>query len=92
MIPDCIAGIFHRYNPSDHTMASESTQPLPELSTRDISRGGRGSQRVGLTTLPPSCFEVWEPQPPVTPSVCPGLDRDCFSFAYLWKGSESKYV
>ena len=27
-IPDGITGIFHRHNPSDHTMALGSTQPL----------------------------------------------------------------
>jgi len=31
---------------------------------------------VGLTTLPPlcdDCLKIWEPQPPGTPRVCPGL-------------------
>jgi hypothetical protein len=31
--------------------------------------GGKGSRRVGLTTLPPSyvdCLEIWKPQSPVT--------------------------
>ena len=31
-----IIGIFHRHNPSDRTMALGSTQPLTEMSTRDI--------------------------------------------------------
>jgi len=38
--------------------------------------GGKGGQCVGLTTLPPSCadcLEIWEPQPPRTLRVCPGL-------------------
>jgi len=28
---------FHRHNPSGHTMALGSTQPLTEMSTRNIS-------------------------------------------------------
>ena len=38
--------------------------------------GGKGSQYVGLTTLPPSCavcHEIWEPQPPGTLRASPGL-------------------
>jgi len=31
--------IFHWLNPSGHTMALKSTQPLTEMSTRDISWG-----------------------------------------------------
>ena len=51
------------------------TQPLTEMSTRNIS-WGKGGRCVGLTTLPPSCvdcLEVWEPHPPVTLRVCTGL-------------------
>jgi hypothetical protein len=36
----------------------------------------KGDRCVGLTTLPPSCanfLEIWEPQSPGTPSICPGL-------------------
>ena len=36
-IPDGVTGIFHRHNPSDHTKALGSTQPLTEMSTRWIS-------------------------------------------------------
>jgi hypothetical protein len=34
-IPDAVR-IFHRHNPSGRTMALESTQPLTEMSTRNI--------------------------------------------------------
>ena len=37
-IPDGVIGIFHSHNPSGCTMALGSTQPLIELSTRNISR------------------------------------------------------
>jgi len=42
---------------SDHTMALGLTQPLIEMRTRNISWGGKGSQCMGLTTLPPSCAD-----------------------------------
>jgi len=58
------------------TMALGLTQPLTEMSTRNISWGGKDGRCVGLTTLPPSCadcLEIWEPQTPGTLRVCPGL-------------------
>ena len=36
-IPDGVTGIFHWHNPSGPTMAVGSTQPLTEMSTRNIS-------------------------------------------------------
>jgi len=42
-------------------MALGLTQPLTEMSTRNIS-WGKGDECVGLTTLQPSCadcFEIW---------------------------------
>jgi hypothetical protein len=54
-------------------MAPGFTQPLIEMSTRNISWGGKGGWCIGLTTLPPSCavgLETWEPQPPGTPWAC----------------------
>ena len=75
-IPDYVIGIFHWHNPSGRTMALGLTQPLIEMSTRNISWGSKGSRCVGLTTLPPSCaecHEIREPQPPATLRACPGL-------------------
>jgi hypothetical protein len=71
-IPDDVTGIFPGHKPSGRTMALGLTQPLTETRTRNISLGEggcRGSQCIGLTTLPPSCVdchEIWEPQPPGT--------------------------
>ena len=48
-------------------MALGLTQPLTEMSTRNIS-WGKGGRCVELTTLPPSCadcLEIWEPHGPV---------------------------
>jgi len=42
------------------------TQPLNEMSTRNISREGGG--------------EILEPHPPGNLRACPGLFRDCFTF------------
>jgi hypothetical protein len=42
-------------------------QPLTEMSTGNLSWGGKGGRCVGLTTLPPSCadcLKTWEPRPP----------------------------
>jgi hypothetical protein len=38
-IPDGVIGIFHGHNPSGPTMALGLTQPLAEMSTRNISSG-----------------------------------------------------
>jgi hypothetical protein len=38
-IPDGVNGIFHGHNPSGRTMALGLTQPLKEMSTRNISLG-----------------------------------------------------
>ena len=48
-IPDGVIEIFHWHNPSDRTMALGSTQPLTEMSVRNIS-WGKGGRCVGLTT------------------------------------------
>ena len=37
--PDGVIGIFHWHNPSGRTVALGSTQPLTEMSTRNISWG-----------------------------------------------------
>jgi hypothetical protein len=67
-------------------MALGLTQPVTEMSTRNISWRGKGRRCTGLTTLPPSCadcLEIWEPQPPGTLTACPGLYRDWFTFTFL---------
>ena len=52
-IPDDVTGIFHLHNPSGRTMALGSTQPLTEMSTRNISWGLRRPVRRAdnLTTF-----------------------------------------
>jgi hypothetical protein len=47
-------------DPSSRTMARESTQPVTEMSTRNLRGGGGG--KVRLTTSPPSVsLDVWQP-------------------------------
>ena len=68
-LPDGVIGIFHWPHPSALTMNLRSTQPLTEISTRNISWVSKGGRFVRLTTLPPSradCLEIWEPQLPGT--------------------------
>jgi hypothetical protein len=45
---------FNLPNPSSHTMALGSTQPLTEMSTRNLPGGAKGGGRVSLKTLPSS--------------------------------------
>jgi len=57
-------------------MALGSTQPLTEMSTRNISLGDKVGRCVRLTALPllcADCLEVFEPQPPGTIRDCSGL-------------------
>jgi hypothetical protein len=78
-VPDGVFGIFHWYNPSGRKMALGSTSP-------QIFHGAKGGLSLGLTTLPPSCagyLEILEPQPPGSLRACPGLQLDCFAFAFL---------
>jgi hypothetical protein len=65
-IPDDVTGLFRRHNPSGRTMTLGSTQPLTEMSTRNIF-WGKGGRCLGMTTLLPSCtdcLKIWETQPP----------------------------
>ena len=46
-IPDGVTGIFHWHNPSGRTMALELTQPLTEMSTRNVSWGVKAAGAYG---------------------------------------------
>jgi hypothetical protein len=62
-IIDGVIGFFHWHNPSGRTMALWWTQPLTEMSTRNVS-WGKGGRCVGLTALPSSCADCLEIREP----------------------------
>ena len=81
-IPGGVTGFFSDISPSDRSIALGLTQPLVNMSTRNIP-GGKGDRCVRLTTSPPlraECHEIWEPKPPGTLWVTPGLLRDSFTY------------
>jgi hypothetical protein len=53
-IPDGVIWIFPWHNSSGRAMTPRSTQPLTEMSARNISCGVKIGRCVVLTTLPPS--------------------------------------
>jgi len=74
---------FHWHNPSGRTMALGLTQPLTEMSTRNISWGGKGGRCVRLTNLTTFMCRLswnlgasnsWNPQ---------GLSRPVMGLLYL---------
>jgi hypothetical protein len=65
-------------------MVLGSTQPLTEMSTRNIP-WGKGGQCLELTTLQPSCADchkIWKPQRTGTLRACQDLYWDCFTFTF----------
>jgi hypothetical protein len=51
-IPYEVIGLFDSPNPSSRTMALGSTQPLTEMSTRNLARGkGRPGRKADLTSV-----------------------------------------
>jgi hypothetical protein len=74
-IPDGVIRIFRSHIPFGRTMALGLTQPLTEMSIKNIS-WGKDCRCVGQTNLPPSCadcLKIWEPQPPGIIRACQGL-------------------
>ena len=50
-IPNDTIEIFHWHNTSGSTVIMGSAHSLAEMSTRNISCGGKGGQCIGLTTI-----------------------------------------
>jgi hypothetical protein len=89
-IPNGFIGIFHWHNPFSRTMTLGLTQSLTEMSTRNISLGGKGSRCVGLTTLPPSCADCLEILGASTSWYPQGLSRPVMGLVYLFTVSVEK--
>jgi hypothetical protein len=78
-IPNGVFGIFHWHNPSSHTMALGLTQPLTEISTRNISCGVKAARAYGwqpyhlhvLTVLKSGSLNLLKPWGPV--QACNGI-------------------
>jgi hypothetical protein len=82
---------FHWYNPSGRTVAPGVDSVSNRNEYQEYFFGGKDGRCVGLTTLPPSCtdcLEIWEPQPPETLRVCPGVYRDCFTFTLTYRAGK----
>jgi hypothetical protein len=56
-IPDEVIGFFSRPNPSSRTMALGSTQPLTEMSTRNLT-GGKGRPVRKADNLTAICEQI----------------------------------
>jgi hypothetical protein len=83
-------GIFYFLNPSGHTMTLWSTQRLKEMSTTDISRGGKGGRCIGLTTLPTLCANFLEILGASTPWKNHRLSRTVIELLSLFFSNFSK--
>jgi hypothetical protein len=56
-IPDEVIGFFNLPNPSSRTMTLGSTQPLTEMSTRNLP-GGKGRPARGANNLTAICEPI----------------------------------
>ena len=89
-IPDGVIGIFHWHNPSCCTMAMGSSQPLTEMSTRNISWEERRLVRRAdnLTTFVCRLYwnlgawTSWNPQ---------GLSRPVMGLLYLLSSNDASH-
>jgi hypothetical protein len=57
-IPKEVTGFFSRSNPSSRTMALGSTQPLTEMSTRNLP-GGKGWPARKVDNLTAVCVSIF---------------------------------
>jgi hypothetical protein len=82
-IPDEIIGFFSWRNPSCRTMALGSTQPLTEMSTRNLpgSKERPARKADNLTAIfEPNVYKMWEPRRVTTLWAFTTCYRDSFTF------------
>jgi hypothetical protein len=76
------------FNPSSRTMVLNSTQPLTEISTRNLLGGkGRPTRKADLTAIcEPTVLKIWQPWRLTTlwASTTCYSDR-CTFFCLLWR-------
>ena len=81
-VSDGVIGNFHWYDPLDRTKALGSTQPLTEMSIRNLSLG-KNDRSAGLTNLPPSCAHCLEILGASTSLNPHSMSRDYFTFTFI---------
>jgi hypothetical protein len=82
LIPDEVIGFFNLPNPSSRTMALGSTQPLTEMSTRNLPAGKGGPVREAdsLTAIcEPIVYKMLEPRRLTTLWAFTACSRDSFT-------------
>jgi hypothetical protein len=86
LIPDDVIGFFNLPNPSSHTVALGSTQPLIKLSTRNLP-GGKGwpmRKADNLTAIcDPIVYKIWERRHLITLWASMACYRDSFTIYIL---------
>jgi hypothetical protein len=78
-IPHEVIGVSNYPNPSSRIMALGSTQPLTEMSTKNLPRGkGRPARKAdNLTAIcEPTVLKMWEPRRLTTLSASTACYRD----------------
>ena len=96
-IPDAVTGIFHWHNPSGRTEALGSTQPLTEMSTRNICWGVKAAGVYGwqpyhlhvLIVLKSGSLSLLEPWGPV--QACNGIALPYLSSLIISSFKKSHY-
>jgi hypothetical protein len=103
VIPDGVIEIFHWHNPSSHTTALGFTQPLTEMSTRNISSGVKAASVYGWrpyhlhvpSVLKSGSFNFLEPSGSVRPImglIYGYLYSVCISCVPLWCFSHTEHL
>jgi hypothetical protein len=103
-IPDGVIGIFHWHNPSGRTTALGLTQPLTEISTRNISWGAKAASAQDWqpyhlhvpTVLKSGSLNLLEPSGPVMGSLylftTYSTTNEHFNSEVVWNDITPKYL